>query len=221
MPDVNDRSERPTPPTRSDRPGSRERLLDATVELLRLKGPTASGTKEILERADAPRGSFYFHFPNGKDQLVAEAVTRAAAATATAMTQALRDRTVGLPERIEALLTAVADDLAGHDYGPGCAVAATTLDTAATTPALRQVTATAFASWASLLTQELTTEGIPADHATALADSVIAGLEGATMLARARLDTAPLLHVAATLRTAATAALQLDDPPSASSTPRS
>jgi TetR/AcrR family transcriptional repressor of lmrAB and yxaGH operons len=193
--------------TSSDRPSSRERLLDATVQLLRIKGPTASGTKEMLDTAGAPRGSFYFHFPDGKDQLVAEALHRAAATTGEAIQAALEDASVELPERVERFVLTIADELVLEDYQLGCAVGATALETAATTPALRQVTETAFASWSTTLVAHFVHEGITPDQAVTLADSVIAGMEGATMLARARHDTAPLRHVAATLRTAVAAAL--------------
>lgn len=182
-----------------NRPSSRERLLDATVELLRTKGPTASGTTEILARAEAPRGSFYFHFPDGKEQLVTEALARAAAATQRAMMAALQDRSVALPQQIEGFITSVALDLAADEYRLGCAIGATVLEASATSPSLREVTETAFASWTSVLTDHLAAEGIAPDRAAALADSVVAGLEGATMMARARRDAAPLLHVATTL----------------------
>lgn len=191
----------------ADLPSTRERLLTAAVRLLRTKGPAASGTKEMLDVAGAPRGSFYFHFPDGKDQLVAEALHRAAATTGDAIAAALSDHSVGLPERIERLLLGIADELVAEDYRLGCAVGATTLQTAATTPALRQVAETAFASWTATLTDHFTAEGIASGEALALADSVVAGMEGATMLARARHDTAPLRHAAATLRTAVAAAL--------------
>lgn len=116
------------------------------------------------------------------------------------------DRSVGLPERVERLVLDIAEELLAEDYRLGCAIGATTLETAATTPALRQETETAFASWSATLVAHFVQEGIATDQANALADSVVAGMEGATMLARARRDTAPLHHVAAALRAAVAAA---------------
>lgn len=191
-----------------ERPTTRERLVEATVELLRTKGPTASGTKEILERARAPRGSFYFHFPDGKDQLVAEALARAAGRTGAAMTAAMEDRSRDLPQRVEALVLDVAADLVAGDYQLGCAVAATALEASATSPPLRTATGTAFASWTAVLTEHLHGAGVARDQAAALADSIVAGLEGATIMARARRDTAPLEHVAALLAAAVATALE-------------
>ena len=190
------------------RPGSRERLLDAAADLLRVKGPTASGTKEILASAEAPRGSFYFHFPDGKDQLVAEAVARAGAATRRSLDAALADRSAPLPERIDAYFKAVARALVDDQYRAGCAVGATALEAAGTSPALRSATAEVFASWTRSVAGALAAEGLPAERAAALADAVVAALEGGTMLARSRRDTAPLLHVAGAL--AALVAAELD-----------
>ena len=191
-----------------DRKKTRERLLDATVDLLRTQGPAATGTQAILVRADAPRGSFYFHFPDGKDQLVAEALERAAAATADAIVTALQDRSMTMPARVETLFRSVADALAADDYRLGCAIGATVLEASSTSPAFRRLTEAAFASWHSVLTEHLMAEGIDPARADVLADDVIVGLEGATMLARARRDTAPLVQTGVMLGTVVCASVR-------------
>ena len=193
--------------TSSERPSSRERLLSATVELLETKGPAASGTKEILTLAEAPRGSFYFHFPGGKDELVAAAVAQAAATTHEAIAAALGDDAVALPERIEQLVRGIGTALVEDEFRLGCAVGATTLEVAATSPPLRAATEIAFASWTDALTAAFVAEGIAPGLAAELADGVVAGMEGATMLARSRRDPAPLEHMAAMLRNAVAAAI--------------
>jgi TetR/AcrR family transcriptional regulator, lmrAB and yxaGH operons repressor len=50
---------------------TRERLVRAGVELFQAKGYHGVGINEILEAAAAPKGSFYHHFPGGKEQLAA------------------------------------------------------------------------------------------------------------------------------------------------------
>jgi TetR/AcrR family transcriptional repressor of lmrAB and yxaGH operons len=51
---------------------TRERLIRAGVELFQAKGYHGVGVAEILEAAAAPKGSFYHHFPGGKEQLAVE-----------------------------------------------------------------------------------------------------------------------------------------------------
>jgi len=194
-------------PGNKDQPSSRERILDATVELLRMKGPNASGTAEILARAHAPRGSFYFHFPDGKDQLIAEAIGRHSENTAEAIQTALADRSVPISQRIERFIIDTAGALINNDYQVGCAVGATVLEASTTSPSLRQETAAAFKLWTSIIAAAFADEGIEPELSTALADTIIAGLEGAEMMARSLIDPAPLEHVARTLATVTAAAV--------------
>jgi TetR/AcrR family transcriptional regulator, lmrAB and yxaGH operons repressor len=53
---------------------TRERILRAGVHLFQAKGYHATGINEILERAKAPKGSFYHHFPGGKEALAIAAI---------------------------------------------------------------------------------------------------------------------------------------------------
>jgi TetR/AcrR family transcriptional repressor of lmrAB and yxaGH operons len=53
---------------------TRERLIRAGVELFQSKGYHGVGIVEILAAAGAPKGSFYHHFPGGKEQLAVEAM---------------------------------------------------------------------------------------------------------------------------------------------------
>ncbi len=48
---------------------TRERLVRAAVDLFQAKGYHGTGLNEILELAQAPKGSLYHHFPGGKEEL--------------------------------------------------------------------------------------------------------------------------------------------------------
>src|SRR5271155_3224823 len=48
---------------------TRERILRSALLLFQGKGYHATGLAEILERAQAPKGSLYHHFPGGKEAL--------------------------------------------------------------------------------------------------------------------------------------------------------
>ena len=57
---------------------TRDRILDATGELLRDRGYAGTGLKAISATAGAPLGSLYHHFPHGKQEMAAAALRHAA-----------------------------------------------------------------------------------------------------------------------------------------------
>src|SRR5258705_11253327 len=61
-------------PGRSD---SRSRMINAATELFRQRGYYATTFSDVVRESGAPRGSTYFHFPGGKQELAREAIVRA------------------------------------------------------------------------------------------------------------------------------------------------
>ena len=59
---------------------TRDRLVTATADLFRTSGYHATSVKEIVERAGAPFGSMYHHFPGGKVELGDAAITSSGSA---------------------------------------------------------------------------------------------------------------------------------------------
>lgn len=58
----------------SNKSDSRENILEAATRLFNLQGYHATGLNQILRESGAPKGSLYYHFPKGKEQLAIEAV---------------------------------------------------------------------------------------------------------------------------------------------------
>src|ERR1700722_20212158 len=54
--------------------GVRDRMVRSAVVQLAKHGVQGASFAEVLAHANAPRGSVYHHFPNGKEELVAAAV---------------------------------------------------------------------------------------------------------------------------------------------------
>lgn len=53
---------------------SREKILAAATRLFQLQGYYGTGLNQIIKESGAPKGSLYYHFPDGKEQLAIEAV---------------------------------------------------------------------------------------------------------------------------------------------------
>src|ERR1700704_5061656 len=54
--------------------GGRAKMVASAVTLLARRGLQATSFSEVLDHSGAPRGSVYHHFPEGKEQLVGEAI---------------------------------------------------------------------------------------------------------------------------------------------------
>jgi TetR/AcrR family transcriptional repressor of lmrAB and yxaGH operons len=180
-------------------PSGRDRLLDAAVDLLQRQGYHGTGLNELLERSGAPRGSLYHYFPEGKEQIGAEAIARAGDQVAGAVEHLLRaERSV--PDAVEALAGLLAAGLEGSDFERGCPLATTTLEVAARSEPIRSAAQEGFERWLAPLRARLEAAGFDGEQAAERADLVIGALEGALVLARARRDAEVLRRAGRQLR---------------------
>lgn len=175
----------------SDRPGTRERILDTTAELFRRYGYTGTGLKQIVALANAPFGSIYHFFPGGKEQLGAEVIHRSGRMYEELLT-AIVDAAPDLESGLRDCFLGAAAVLVETDYADACPIETVALEVASANETLRLATAEVFASWIRAAVARFTGSGVPAEHAENLALSVVALLEGAFVLARAAKDVQPL-----------------------------
>jgi TetR/AcrR family transcriptional repressor of lmrAB and yxaGH operons len=179
-----------------DRPGepSRDAFLRATARLLQRQGYGATAVSEIVELSGAPRGSLYFHFPGGKQQLAVESMTRAGEQLRGAIEQLLCSGE-SLSESLGGLVDALAAGLEGSHYRDGCPIATVALESSSASHAVRATAESVFASWLEAIEQRLRAGGLSAERAERRALLVLSAIEGALILARARRDTRPLAAI--------------------------
>lgn len=173
---------------------TRCKLLGATRALVEKHGYFGAGLNQIIETSGAPRGSLYFHFPAGKDQLVAEAVAQAGSEITALIDQAEPGDTA---TAVTSLLTVFGDRLEASDWHHGCPVATVTLDVAAANDTIQAECAAAYAAWEGALRIRLQADG--RSDAADLAAAILAMIEGALLLARAQRNREPLERVARTI----------------------
>ena len=58
----------------TDKLNSKEKTILAAAKLLRRRGYHDTALSDILEAAGSPRGSLYFHFPKGKEEIAVAAL---------------------------------------------------------------------------------------------------------------------------------------------------
>lgn len=184
---------------------TKDRLLDASGELFRRQGYAATGVKQILAEAGAPFGSLYHFFPGGKSALGAETVRRSGFLYGLLLGQYIPPE-VDLLDGVRAFFAAAADDLAESDYADACPIATVALEVSSTNEEVRLACAEVFDAWIDAGTWRFELAGIERRVARELVLQMLAGLEGAFVLARALRSTEPV-QAAGAASTAAIAAV--------------
>ena len=162
---------------------SKEKTLSAAVKLFSQRGYHGTGLQDILEAGGAPRGSLYFHFPKGKEQIGEAAVQLGTEGVREFITDAAQ--TSG---NVQAFLVKVTRGMAANlersGYREGCPVATTALETAAQSDVLGRAARTAFQTWEQEIKRALISFGMKTNKADRTATAVLSQLEGALLLAR-------------------------------------
>lgn len=166
---------------------SRQRLVETASRLLRVQGYHATGLNQVVEESQAPKGSLYHYFPEGKEQLAAEALRCAGKDLGGRLRQVAQ-----LPpgEGLQLLVEASIQDLIQSDYHDGCPIATVALEC----PQLGPVCDGIFQQALGLLEEMLQRRGYP--DAKELALTIFSAYEGALMLCKVRRSPEPLQQVA-------------------------
>jgi TetR/AcrR family transcriptional repressor of lmrAB and yxaGH operons len=168
--------------------------VHTTARLLRRQGYAATGLNEIVAASGAPRGSLYFHFPGGKEQLAVAAMRGAGAQLAVGIEQVLSSSD-DLGEALGRLVDGLAAGLEASGFADGCPIATVALEAAGTSEPIRDAARDAFDAWLGALGTRLRSAGFDGAEAVRRATLVLAAIEGALILSRARRDLVPLAAV--------------------------
>lgn len=183
------------PRPRSD---SREKIVEAARTLFRKQGYHGSPLGDIIALSGAPRGSVYFLFPGGKEEISVAAVD-VSAQTIPALIAAARAESRDLAEWIETVIATFAAELTESGFTDGCPITTVALETVPTSRALHESCRNAYGAWLTAIEDVLRASGIPKKTVPALATTMLAGLEGALVLCRIEQSIDPLNDVAGQL----------------------
>jgi TetR/AcrR family transcriptional repressor of lmrAB and yxaGH operons len=167
--------------------GVRDRMVQSAIILLAKRGYQATSFSEVLAESQAPRGSIYHHFPEGKDQLIAAAI-EVAGARAVELLDGLDGASA--PEIVDGFLAMWRVVLERSRFTAGCSVLAVTVS--ADSPELLNRAGAIFRAWQARLAELFVAAGLPAADAASFATLLIAASEGAVVLCRAERSFAPL-----------------------------
>ena len=185
---------------------TRARMIETTARLLQHRGYHGASLNDILEASGAPRGSLYFHFPGGKDQLVIEA-TRAAVEEATRALKQCLAEAKSPAAGVRAYAEAAAHLMRESDFTFGCPVSPVILDASGGNAELAALCRGAFEEWTGLIAAACVAAGVPKPRAATLALLAVTAIEGALLAARAYRNIKPLFTIGEELEAVLSAAL--------------
>lgn len=184
---------------------TRDRMVAGAADLLRRRGVAATSLREVVKHTQTPRGSLAHHFPEGKTQLLEEAVAYSRRRVTRQLEQALAGQDAASGLRV--FVRQWCQMLESTRFEAGCPVMAVAVEHAGedaeaeAMSGLLELARAAFDEWADLIAAALRRDGVPRAQARALGLLVVAAFEGGIAMARAARSTQPLEEVARQLGT--------------------
>lgn len=177
---------------------TRARVLDAAITLMRQSGLSGAGINEIVRTSGAPKGSVYYFFPGGKEQIVTEALALHTERVVEFMEQALAGPRTA-PRKVKALFDAYAERLEANRYRMSCPSGTVCLDIDAEMETLRLRVATTFDEYIAAIARHVHV-GSEGENA-AFAAFVLTAIQGAYIRGRADRSGKPFREAGAWLAT--------------------
>ncbi len=169
----------------------RQSMVWAAAKLFRRQGYSATGLREILAASNAARGSLYHHFPGGKEEIGAAAVS-AAGGLVTETFAALAAEAANPADFLRRYTDLLVRWLEASRFQDGCPITTTLLETTPGSAAISEAGRAVFADWRRVMKDLLARHGWPAESIGPTATAIIAGLEGALLLARVEGSAQPI-----------------------------
>jgi TetR/AcrR family transcriptional repressor of lmrAB and yxaGH operons len=163
---------------------------------MRRSGLSGAGINEIVLESGAPKGSVYHFFPQGKRQIVSEALATYARRGLTAWSEAL-STAEGPGKKIHALFKGIAARTEQGRYRASCAAGAVSLDLDDDLEIVRLAIADAFSQWIELISIHFPIRNTV--RRKSFAGLVLTVIEGAFIRARAERSSKPFEDAASWL----------------------
>ncbi|MBX3431618.1 MAG: TetR/AcrR family transcriptional regulator [Hyphomonadaceae bacterium] len=185
---------------------ARENMLAAASSLFRARGYEGIGIAQLLEKSGAPRGSLYFHFPGGKEQIGAEVINGFAERTAARFRE-LDASGVDIDTFIVSVFKTTAKESKACEFEGSCPIAAMAAGFGADDKLLAVAIHDCFAVWEKAIADAAQARGMTEKNAAVFASAFLASMEGAFVLSKAQRSTAPHINASRAMQALAAALL--------------
>lgn len=179
----------------SNKGNTKEKFIETASKLFEVKGYHATGLNEILAESGAPKGSLYYHFPKGKEQLALEAINSAGEKIKINLLRNLesfKDPVEAIVHNIESLATVIDNEQKTHDM----TISLIAIETYSTSEILRKACEEVFDMLEGIYAEKLIEAGIDKAKAYELSSVIGSMTEGGITLSLTRKNGGPLRLIA-------------------------
>lgn len=179
---------------------AREQILQTTCDLMEKQGYHGTGLNEIVKESGSPKGSLYHYFPEGKEQITAEAVFHSGHLTAERIRMGLMESSSASKSVYDFILK-IADQVELSNFAAGSPLTAVAMETATKSERINLACREAYGMIQSAFREKLLESGYAKNKAEEMATFITASVEGGIILSRTYHTAEPLRVVAKQLKT--------------------
>jgi TetR/AcrR family transcriptional repressor of lmrAB and yxaGH operons len=178
---------------------ARDQILQTTCTLLEKQGYHGTGLNEIVKESGAPKGSLYYYFPAGKDQITAEAVLQSGQVTAERIRAGLAESS-SASKAVYDFVLKIADNVELSGFAAGSPLTAVAMETATKSERINLACREAYGALQAAFRDKLLECGFGKIKADELSTFITASIEGGIILSRTYHTADPLRLVAKQLK---------------------
>ncbi|OXM14404.1 TetR/AcrR family transcriptional regulator [Paenibacillus herberti] len=162
---------------------SKDIIIATAARLFATQGYHGTGLNQIIKESGSPKGSLYYYFPNGKEELALECINLIRRDLYSIL-QELMARMPKPVDFMQAFVLNMADAIDASDTDPFVPFSLwVSAETSAVSDSLRAACQAAFAEWKAMIANKLVETGISRERADTMADLSVCLIEGATIMA--------------------------------------
>ena len=170
-------------------------FIDTASSLFANQGYHATGISEILKKSNAPKGSLYYSFPQGKEQLAQEALQKTAEKISTEILDVLAKASTPL-EGLQQHLIYIAQKIEKDLFQPNVSISLIALETFSSNEIIRLECERTFQQIQNIYKNSFLKMDLQEEYADFLAMTMVMLTEGAITLSLTKKNTQPLHQLA-------------------------
>ncbi|OZB95277.1 TetR/AcrR family transcriptional regulator [Paenibacillus sp. XY044] len=176
----------------TEKPNSRESIVETATRLFAKQGYHGTGLNQIIKESHCPKGSLYYYFPEGKEELAQECILRIKSAVSDKWEEAF-DRFDDPSQAIQHCIDVIAADAKATDFDGFIPLSFwNAVETSCISNNLREACQGVLHEWERVLTTRLQDAGLEESRSREAATVILSLLEGSLLIAQTNKDTVPM-----------------------------